>query len=340
MTASPPVSGPRAGTALPPVAFATESVLAWQRVTSSSFVPLVVDDLSDGRFAGNIRGRVVDDVFFSRLRVTPHEVHRTRALIDASERLFYKITLMLEGTGELVQDNRRALMLPGSISVYDTARPYDLRFADPVDAVVIMFPRDLIDASPDHVRAITAISLGPEECLTRLVTPLLTEISSDFASLEGPAAARVVRTAVELISALLSTAALSRTTEGDREHLSLMLRIREHILDNLGDSELNPDNIARAAYISTRHLHGLFHQQGTTVSAWIREQRIEAIRRELGDPMHAHRPIAEIATSWGYPDASHFSRTFRQQVGMAPSAFRRAALEKTRRGESSNSVSA
>ena len=132
----------RPGTA--PVAFATESVLAWQRVASSSFVPLVVDDLTDGRFAGRLSGRLLEGVFFSRMRVTPHEVHRTPALIDASQRLFYKVTLLLEGTGELVQDDRRALMLPGSVSVYDTARPYDLRFADPIDAVVIMFPRDLI----------------------------------------------------------------------------------------------------------------------------------------------------------------------------------------------------
>lgn len=320
----------------PPVAFATESVLAWQRVVSSSFVPLVVDDLSDGHFAGTIRGRVIGDVFFSRLRATPHEVHRTPALIDASQRLFYKITLLIEGTGQLTQDDRTALMLPGSVSVYDTARPYDLRFADPVDAVVIMFPRDLIDPSPAHVRAITAISLGAEESLTRLVTPLLTELSTDFASLEGPAAARVVRTTVELISALLSTAALARTAESDRNHLTLMLRIREHILGNLGDPELNPDGIARAVYISTRYLHELFRTQGTTVSAWIREQRIEAIRRELGDPMHAHRAISEIASSWGYPDASHFSRTFRQQVGLAPSAFRRDSLNALRGNASAN----
>lgn len=325
-------------TASAPVAFATESVFAWQRVVSSSFVPLLVDDLGDGSFAGTIRGRVVDEVFFSRLQVTPHEVHRTPALIDASQRLFYKITLMLEGTGELVQDSRTAVMGPGSVSVYDTARPYDLRFADPVDTVVIMFPRDLIDPSPDHVRAITAVSLGPEESLTRLVTPLLTEISTDFASLEGPAAARVVRTTVELISALLSTAALARTAEHDRGHLALMLRIREHILANLGDSELSPDGIAKAVYISTRHLHELFHQQGTTVSAWIREQRIECVRRELGDPVHAHRAIAEIAACWGYPDASHFSRTFRQQVGVAPSAFRRAALKSARAGTLSPSA--
>lgn len=309
----------------PPVAFATESVVAWQRVVSRSFVPLMVDDLSDDEFAGTIRGRVIDDVFFSRLVVSPHEVHRTPSLIEASERLFYKITLMISGTGELRQDGRTALMLPGSVSVYDTARPYHLRFAEPIDMVVIMFPRDLVDPSPDHVRAITAISLGREETLTRLVSPLLTEISSDFASIDGPAAARVVRITIELISALLSTAALSRAAEGDPGHLALMLRIREYIAANVGDSKLNPEAIARAVYISTRHLHDLFHQQGTTVSAFIRDQRIDGIRRELAEPMHAHRSIADIAAGWGYPDASHFSRTFRSQTGLSPSAFRRAA---------------
>ncbi len=82
-----------------------------------------------------------------------------------------------------------------------------------------------------------------------------------------------------------------------------MLRIREYIGENLRNSDLNPDAIARAVYISTRHLHEVFHEQGTTVSAWIREQRIEAIRRDLADPMHAHRAIADVAASWGYPDA-------------------------------------
>lgn len=334
MDVSPTIS-PQAKRTPDIVAFATESVLAWQRVVSASFVPLVVDDLSDGQFAGSIRGRIIDDVFFSRLRVSPHEVHRTSSLIEASERLFYKVMLLLEGDGELVQDGRSAMLVPGSVSVYDTARPYDLRFREGTEAVVIMFPRNLVGPSPDHVRSITALSLGPEDLLTRLATPLLTEISSDFASLQGPVAARVMRTAMDLISALLSTAALAHTSVSDREHLSLILRIRRHITDHLGDSDLGPENIARAVYISTRHLHALFQEQGTTVSAWIREHRIEAIRQDLADPLSANRSIADIAARWGYPDASHFSRTFRQQIGVAPSAFRRAALASAQRGEPS-----
>ncbi|OYN96204.1 AraC-like ligand-binding domain-containing protein [Enemella evansiae] len=309
----------------PPVAFTTASPLAWQRMVSRSFVPLVVDELAEP-FFGNIRGRSAGGVFFSRVCVTPHEVHRTPALIDASERLFYKLTLTVQGTGELTQDGRTAFMLPGSVSVYDTSRAYRLRFQDSVDAVVVMFPRDLIDASPEHVRAITALSLGADEPLARLVTPFLAELSEDFEAIEGPAAARVVRTAMDLIGALLSTAALAKMDDRMHRHLPLILRVREHILANLGDPELGPDSIARAVFVSTRHLHELFREQGTTVSAWIRKQRIQAICRDLENPMLAHRQISQIANAWGYADASHFSRSFRRALGVSPSAYRNAAL--------------
>lgn len=304
----------------PPVAFSTESPLAWSRVVSASFVPLVADGIGDQPFAASIRGRAVDGVFFSRIRAGAHEVHRTSSLIDASERLFYKLMLIQDGTADLEQDDRVAHMAAGSLSVYDTSRPYRLTFPTRVDAIVVMLPRDLVEPSPAHMRTLTAMSLPGDDSLTRLVAPFLAELASDFHALEGPSATRVVRTAVDLISTLLSQAALEHG--GDQRHLALMLRIREHIIQNLADPRMGPDSIARATYVSTRHLHELFREQGTTVSTWIRDRRIAAIRDQLADPVHADRSIGEIATAHGYPDPSHFSRTFRQVVGVSPRAFR------------------
>lgn len=309
-----------------PVAFSTESPLAWSRVVSASFVPLVADELGDAPFLASIRGRAVDGVFFSRIRVGAHEVHRTRALIDASERLFYKLMLVVEGEGELEQDARIARMAAGSLSVYDTSRPYRLTFPERMDAIVVMLPRDMVEPSPAHMQALTAVTLPGDDSLTRLVAPFLAELASDFHALEGPSATRVVRTAVDLISTLLSQAALEHG--GDQRHLALVLRIREHIIQNLADPQLGPESIARASFVSTRHLHELFREQGTTVSTWIRDRRIAAIRDQLADPLQADRSIGEIATAYGYPDPSHFSRTFRQVVGVSPRAFRAHAIER------------
>jgi AraC family transcriptional regulator len=35
-------------------------------------------------------------------------------------------------------------------------------------------------------------------------------------------------------------------------------------------------------------------------------------------------PLAEIALAAGFSDQSHFSRRFRQYIGVSPSAFRRS----------------
>ena len=62
--------------------------------------------------------------------------------------------------------------------------------------------------------------------------------------------------------------------------------------------------------------------RGTTVSQWVRERRLEHIRRDLIDPRRSSEGIAAIAASWGFADASHFSKAFRAHVGVSPSSYR------------------
>ncbi|HEY9356088.1 MAG TPA: helix-turn-helix transcriptional regulator, partial [Arthrobacter sp.] len=80
-----------------------------------------------------------------------------------------------------------------------------------------------------------------------------------------------------------------------------------------------------AHFISTRHLHNVFHESGTTVATWIRSQRLDGARRELRDPLLAGKPVGAVAARWGFLDAAHFSRTFRDAFGVSPSDWRRGA---------------
>jgi AraC-like DNA-binding protein len=105
-----------------------------------------------------------------------------------------------------------------------------------------------------------------------------------------------------------------------------MQQVRHYIETNLGSPELSPTQIAAAHFISTRHLHGLFREKGTTVSTWIRERRLENCRRDLIEPLNAHLSVGAIAARWGFVEAAHFSRVFKAAYEMSPSELRARSL--------------
>src|SRR6185437_9342029 len=110
-----------------------------------------------------------------------------------------------------------------------------------------------------------------------------------------------------------------------RSRAEVLLNAQSFIEANLGDPDLDPAEIARASFVSTRYLHKLFESEGTSVCRWIRTARLERCRRDLLDPALGHLTILAIATHWGLPSSQHFSRLFHAAYGCSPSEIRRRA---------------
>lgn len=93
----------------------------------------------------------------------------------------------------------------------------------------------------------------------------------------------------------------------------------------LPDPALSPATLAAAHRISTRHLHRLFHQVGTSFTGYVRNRRLERCRDDLADPRLSRLPLTEIAYRWGFSDSSHFSRCFKAAFGCTAREFRARA---------------
>ncbi|WP_338894343.1 helix-turn-helix domain-containing protein [Streptomyces sp. TG1A-60] len=103
---------------------------------------------------------------------------------------------------------------------------------------------------------------------------------------------------------------------------TMLLRVRDFMLRHLADPKLSPAIIAAAHSMSVRSLHRLFEAEGATVSAWIRERRLEHCRRDLADPLRGRQPIRAIAARRGFTDQASFSRAFRSAYGLSPQEYR------------------
>lgn len=299
------------------------NISEFRAAVSESFVPLQVSTNGPDNFRGVIRGASVDEVHVNEVRATSHVVERTPELIARSDRSYFKLSLMLAGTGMLIQDDREAVLQAGDLAVYDTDRPYSLVFDDDFRTMVVMFPKHLISLPADVVGQLTAVRISGQGGLGGMVVPYLTQLAGNLDQLAGTTGARLAHSALDLVTTVF-TRELGLDEVSADPHRALVQRIRSYIDRNLASTDLGPASIASAHFISTRHLHGLFQEQGVTVSTWIRTRRLEHCRRDLLDPMLADRPVAAIAARWGFVDAAHFSRAFKTAFGISPSEYRTA----------------
>ncbi|HWM33091.1 MAG TPA: helix-turn-helix domain-containing protein [Pseudolysinimonas sp.] len=304
-----------------PTPFETREFSEFRSAVSESFVPLQVRSDNPGRFGGRIRIAQLDDVHVSEVSAREHWVERTPELISrGGDQRYFKLSLQIAGSGLLIQDNREALLHPGDIAVYDTGRPYSLVFEDDFRMMVVMFPQTLLDLPADSVGEITAVRFPGGEGLAGMIAPFLEQMANGIEKLAGPTGTRLAHNAIDLVTTMFASELGALSRQGG--HRALTGRIRAYIEENLGDPRLDPARIAAAHYISTRHLHGIFREEGTTVSTWVRTRRLEHCRRDLIDPLLADRPIGSIAARWGFIDAAHFSRLFKATFGRSPSEVR------------------
>jgi AraC-like DNA-binding protein len=311
-----------AGTTPSPVrSTVTESFREYRTAVEQSFVPLEVSRVGSRPFRGKLRGVEVDTIHVHEITASAHQVERTAELLSAEDSRFYKASLQISGYGMLIQDGREAILRPGDLAIYDTDRPYSLVFEADMRMLVLMFPREMLGLPAQFVGNLTAHCFTSGDGLGDITIPYLQNIGRDLERLGGMAGPRLLRSAVDLLATMFAVE-LDVEAEPHDGHELLVQSIRRYIDAHLGSSDLGPQQIAAAHYISTRHLHGLFRERGTTVSTWIRERRLEQCRRDLLDPLNAHRSVSTIAARWGFVEAAHFSRVFKAAYGAPPSELR------------------
>jgi len=293
----------------------------YRQAVTASFVPLEVSRVSGDPFWGRLRTVDVEPAHISEVTASQHKVERTPGLLEGSERPYYKASLQVSGTGILIQDGREAVLQPGDFAVYDTGRPYSLVFEKEMQMLVLMFPRENLGLPPEFLRQLTAHRFSSDDGLGAIIIPFLQNVSQNLERVGGVTGPRLVNSAIDLITTLFANELDLDADPGD-SHQLLMQQIRRYIEMQLGSPELGPAEIAAAHFISTRHLHGLFREKGTTVSTWIREQRLEKCRRDLIDPLNAHLSVGAIAARWGFVEAAHFSRVFKAAYDSSPSELR------------------
>ncbi len=296
------------------------SLRAWTDVIHHRFVPLRItqDDASD--LAGSVRSRQVGHLQASVVRSIPQTFSRTKRLAGTDDRNLLAVGVVDRGVGHLEQDGRRCTVAGGDLAVYDTSRPFTWSLTGDWTLRVYTWPLSAVTLSDADSERITARAISGTAGAGSFLSPLLAALAKSDAVLSPLTG---VRLAAEVAELTITTAweagreALCDSAEHDQ-----LQKIQVFIEENLADTELTPQRIAGEFFMSARTLHRLFARHGFTVACWIKQRRLDACRRALDSPAAQHLNITEIASHYGFTNASFFSREFTSRFGVSPRAYR------------------
>ncbi|MGW6270130.1 AraC-like ligand-binding domain-containing protein [Streptomyces sp. NPDC055060] len=255
-------------------------------------------------------------------RATAVTLRRTERLARKDEEPAVTLGVQMTGSSLVVQNDRECLLRPGEFAVYESIAPYTHLFDGAVDYRFIRFPRSAL-ALPDRLlRDVTAVPLGADNPVARLAFTYFSQLAVSDELHHGVHADAVVEPSVELLRAVLTSQHGNARLARAPLEATLSLRITRYIREHLAEPDLSAARIAAAHDISVRHLYAVLSRSGIRLGDWIRARRLAECRRELAGPNGRLRTIAAIGRRWGFADATHFSKAFKQAYGSSPRAWR------------------
>ena len=174
-----------------------------------------------------------------------------------------------------------------------------------------------------------AVRVVPRSGLADVLTRALEGAAVTMEQLSPDAWATIGQGLAEMMLGLMrETASGSSDARRSASQAALLQRICQTIERRLDDPVLTPARVAEAEGISERYLQKLFEASGDHFSHYLRERRLQRAGADLGNPALTQQAISEIAFRYGFNDAAHFSRVFRERFGTSPRAFRQQEAER------------
>ncbi|MGW0935599.1 AraC-like ligand-binding domain-containing protein [Streptomyces sp. NPDC002666] len=300
-----------------------DKVAYWNDALDRTLVPMTVTPRGDGPFDARIATHRLGYLQVSTMEADAERVSRTPALIARSAEALVAVGVQISGTATFTQDNRQASVGEWDLVVCDRSRPYSFDYPQRFATHIFQLPRRMLGVPDSDIRQVTGHAISTKDGFGAVLLPFLATLASATGAYPPAVADRLAGNVVDLFATLITERAHPSGADAeDTARSHLLLRVRDHINQNLADPDLSPESIARAHRISIRYLHRLFEGEGITVGRLIQKRRLEECSRELARRGRAAPTVSAVAQRWGFVNPAHFSRAFRGTYGVSPREWR------------------
>jgi AraC-like DNA-binding protein len=296
-------------------------VEAWSELIWSAIGRLHTQAQPPRDFNGHVQFGDVGGMKLCRAAIqTPHRVARTSELIRRDDRGVLKVVFQLKGCALIEQCGRQLALRPGEWSIYDASKPYVVINPEAIEFLAMLVPRERLFKAHADVSRFTLLRSSATAGLGRLISTYVGVLLDDMSGLDVLAERQLVDSALELVQ--LAVTEQNRPARAPPVYVVSKERIKAYIHRHLRDPDFSIEMIAAVMHCSKRHLHKMFNEGGETLSHFLWNSRLDRCRADLNNPELRNRSITQIAFSWGFNNAAHFSRCFKARFGASPTEYR------------------
>ncbi|HEY4344411.1 MAG TPA: helix-turn-helix domain-containing protein [Parvibaculum sp.] len=314
----------RTSTLPPPERFA-----AWRESMGVFLSSSLAPEADMEAFRGEVEGYLIDDILFGRVLASGQKYDRGSAKIARDALDHYMIQVFLDGACEMNVHGRVLQSRPGQAIAFDLGEVLDSVNSD-FDLLCLIIPRARLApllSFPDGLHGgMPVMESGSGQLLAAFLSSLYISAPS-----LGPAEARAAaRALLEMTAAAFNGATVHEAVASSGGQEALLIHAQSFIRRNLAAADLSPEMIAHALGISRASLYRAFEPVGG-VAAYARELRLRKCAADIIAVRNAGRQLSEIAHKWGFTDAPHFTRLFKQRFGQTPGEVRHTMAPFARR---------
>ncbi|HUG63415.1 MAG TPA: AraC family transcriptional regulator [Methylomirabilota bacterium] len=295
---------------------------AFREAYAEAVMPCGIDLIEDGPATWRLQRAKLGETVVASIESSPMRWDDEPALAERHEPGLM-IDVILAGNYEATHNDRHTVVEKGEVSVYSCQIPSLAIARTRLYTRTVLLPeRDVRPAIGDLDR-VAGLKMPGHLAETRLLASYVEAL--DPVGVEG---SPTLRTMVGehlkdlVIAGLTRLLHLEDPTAGRGVRAARLARIKRLIDEQIAQPTLNAARLARQVGVSERYVQMLFEEAGTTISAYVMENRLKRAHRILGRDEMPEVAIRDIAYAVGFSDASHFSRAFRRRFGETPGGVR------------------
>ena len=303
----------------------TVRIAAWREAVSRLGLTAQLADVDVG-LHGTISSQASPlGVLFAQIASGPQQFIRLPTPNDDGILLLQHV----DGDAQLREGDRNLVLSAGDLVIVGGGARLTLDFTTPFRQVLVKVPRMVVNTRMLSLKSSKVLHVPGRKGLGFVFSHLLSSVMQTIDTLESDDLRPIDLALSEFLVACLAGFPADPEQIGPTGIQAAMLhRLCQKLESRLADPELSLAGVAKEEHLSPRYLQKLFQAGGESFTNYVRHRRLERCRIDLESPQLSHLSISDIGFRWGFNEAGHFSRAFKEQFKQTPREYRQDAVQR------------